>query len=63
MKSKRSYEELGLSGVECITLKEERKIEEAPAGYKEIGEVIRSQVEEGIMDTVAIFSPIMTFKA
>lgn len=62
-KSKRSYEDLGLDKVECITLKEERKIEEAPAGYKEIGEVIRSQVEENVMSTIAVFSPIVTFKA
>lgn len=54
---------LGLDSVECITLKEERMIEEAPAAYKEIGPVIRSQVEEKTISVIAKFSPILTFKA
>jgi tRNA-splicing ligase RtcB len=62
-KAKTDYDSLGLGRVECITLKEERKIEEAPLGYKDIGEVIASQVDEGIMTTIAIFSPVTTFKA
>ena len=49
--------------MECITLKEERKIEEAPGAYKDIGPVINSQVEEGLVNVVAIFSPLVTFKA
>lgn len=62
-KGKKDKNALGLEGVECITLKEERKIEEAPGAYKEIGPVINSQVEEKTVDVVAVFSPIMTFKA
>lgn len=62
-KGKKNHSLLGLDGVECITLKEERKIEEAPSAYKEIGPVIQSQVEEGTIDIVAVFSPILTFKA
>lgn len=62
-KGKKNKNLLGLDGVECITLKEERKIEEAPGAYKEIGPVIQSQVEEGTVDVVAVFSPLMTFKA
>lgn len=50
-------------GFECITLKEERAVEEAPSAYKPIGPVISSQVEEGLVSTIAIMSPIMTFKA
>lgn len=48
---------------ECITLKEERLIEEAPSAYKPIGPVIQSQVEEGLVQTIARFTPILTFKA
>lgn len=48
---------------ECITLKEERRIEEAPSAYKPIGPVIQSQVEEGLVMPVARLSPILTFKA
>ena len=62
-KGKKDYSLLGLDGIECITLKEERKIEEAPAAYKDIGEVIRSQVDEKIVDPVAVFAPLLTFKA
>jgi tRNA-splicing ligase RtcB len=54
---------LGLNGVECITTKEERLIEEAPGAYKAIGEVIQSQVEEKTVSVIARFSPIITFKA
>jgi tRNA-splicing ligase RtcB len=48
---------------ECITLREERRIEEAPGAYKLIGPVIRAQVEEGLVSTVARMSPVLTFKA
>ncbi|MES3025563.1 MAG: RtcB family protein [Pseudomonadota bacterium] len=48
---------------ECITLKEERRIEEAPSAYKPIGPVISSQVEEGLVTPVARLTPILTFKA
>ncbi len=54
--------ELGLEGVTCITLREERKVEEAPAAYKDIGPVIASQVEAGLVRVVARMRPILTFK-
>ena len=53
----------GLSGVDCITLREERRIEEAPSAYKDIEPVIRSQMEAGILSKVAKLKPILTFKA
>jgi tRNA-splicing ligase RtcB len=56
-------EELGLTGVDCITLRQERRIEEAPAAYKPIQSVIDVQVEAEIIDVVARLSPILTFKA
>ncbi|MDM5175629.1 RtcB family protein [Massilia sp. DJPM01] len=48
---------------ECITLREERRIEEAPGAYKPIGPVIESQVEEGLVRPIAKLSPLLTFKA
>ncbi|BAZ42431.1 hypothetical protein NIES4101_84000 [Calothrix sp. NIES-4101] len=55
--------ELGLTGVDCITLREERRIEEAPAAYKPIQSVIDVQVEAGMIGVVARLSPVLTFKA
>lgn len=62
-KGKKDKKMLGLEGVECITLKEERMIEEAPGAYKDIGPVIQSQVEEKTVNVIAVFSPLVTFKA
>ncbi|MEH2367647.1 RtcB family protein [Nostoc sp.] len=58
-----SETELGLSEVDCITLREERRIEEAPAAYKPIQSVIDVQVEAEMVDVVARLSPVLTFKA
>jgi tRNA-splicing ligase RtcB len=54
---------LGLTGVECITLREERRIEEAPAAYKPIGPVVDTQINAGILSGVARLRPLLTFKA
>lgn len=54
---------LGLDGVECITLRDERRVEESPAAYKAIGPVIDSQVAAGILRVVAKLKPVLTFKA
>jgi tRNA-splicing ligase RtcB (3'-phosphate/5'-hydroxy nucleic acid ligase) len=54
---------LGLTGVDCITLREERRIEEAPAAYKPIQPVIDAQVRAGMVKVVAKLKPILTFKA
>ncbi|HEX8704916.1 MAG TPA: RtcB family protein [Myxococcaceae bacterium] len=59
----RRDEALGLTGVDCITLREERRIEEAPAAYKPIGPVVASQVQAGIVREVARLFPLLTFKA
>ncbi|MEH2265236.1 RtcB family protein [Nostoc sp.] len=58
-----SEAELGLTGIDCITLREERRIEEAPAAYKPIQSVIDVQVEAKMVDVVARLSPVLTFKA
>lgn len=55
--------DLGLGCVDCVTLREERKVQEAPAAYKAIGEVIRVQEEAGIIQAVARMRPLVTFKA
>lgn len=54
---------LGLRGVECITLRDERRVEEAPSAYKPIQPVIDSQVAAGTIKVVARMRPILTFKA
>ncbi len=61
--AKYSESDLGLTGVDCITLRAERKIEEAPIAYKPIQPVIDTQVEAGIVKVVAKLSPVLTFKA
>ncbi|ODG99371.1 RNA-splicing ligase RtcB [Nostoc sp. KVJ20] len=58
-----SEAELGLTGVDCITLRQERRIEEAPAAYKPIQSVIDVQVQAEMIDVVARLSPVLTFKA
>ncbi len=55
--------ELGLTGVDCITLRPERRIEEAPAAYKSIDRTIETQVAAGMVEVVAKMRPILTFKA
>jgi tRNA-splicing ligase RtcB len=47
----------------CLTLREERKIEEAPQAYKPVGPVIASQEEQGMIRSVARFKPWLTVKA
>jgi len=59
----RPKRDLGLDGVECITLHEERLLEEAPAAYKDIGPVIDIQVEQSLVRPVAVLRPLLTFKA
>lgn len=54
---------LGLTGVDCVTLREERRIEEAPAAYKPIQPVIDAQVEAQMVGVVARMRPVLTFKA
>lgn len=61
--AKATEADLGLVGVDCITLREERRFEEAPAAYKPIIPVIETQVEGGLVEVVAKLQPILTFKA
>jgi tRNA-splicing ligase RtcB (3'-phosphate/5'-hydroxy nucleic acid ligase) len=61
--NKESEAALGLTGVDCITLRAERRIEEAPGAYKAIEPVIAAQETAGLVQTVARLRPILTFKA
>lgn len=54
---------LGLDGVDCVTPRAERRIEEAPAAYKPIQSVIDVQVAAGVVQPVARLTPVLTFKA
>jgi len=54
---------LGLTGVDCITLRAERRIEEAPAAYKPIQPIIDIQVAADMISVVAHLKPVLTFKA
>lgn len=56
-------EALGLDGVDCVTLRPERRVEEAPAAYKPIESVMRAQVDAGVLRVVAKLRPVLTFKA
>lgn len=47
----------------CVTLKEERKIEEAPSAYKPVGPVIEAQENAGLIRPVARLRPWLTLKA
>ena len=60
--AKYSESDLGLTGVDCITLREERKIEEAPLAYKPIQPIIDTQVKAGLVKVVAKLRPVLTFK-
>lgn len=58
-----SESDLGLTGVDCITLNSQRRIEEAPMAYKPIQPVIDAQVAAKMVKVVAKLKPILTFKA
>lgn len=47
----------------CITLREERRVEEAPAAYKRIGPVIDAQEDAGLIRRIVRLRPWVTFKA
>nr|WP_237613213.1 RtcB family protein [Pectobacterium carotovorum] len=48
---------------QCITLKDERLREEAPAAYKPVAPVIDIQEQSGLIQPVARLRPWLTFKA
>ena len=47
----------------CVTLREERRIEEAPQAYKPIGPVIEAQEQAGLIRAAVRLRPWVTFKA
>ncbi len=48
---------------QCVTLREERLLEEAPSAYKPIGPVIDAQESAGLISPVVKLRPWVTFKA
>ena len=48
---------------QCVTLREERRLEEAPSAYKDIAPVIEAQQEAGLIQPAVRFRPWLTFKA
>jgi len=62
-RASRSEAELGLTGVDCVTLRSQRRIEEAPAAYKPIQPIVDAQVAAGTVKVVAKLQPLLTFKA
>ncbi|MEQ1570779.1 MAG: RtcB family protein [Myxococcota bacterium] len=54
---------LGLDGVHCVTLRDERRVQEAPAAYKPIEPVVAAQRDAGVVEVVARLRPLLTFKA
>ena len=47
----------------CVTLRDERRIEEAPEAYKPIGPVIDAQEQAGLIRSAVRLKPWITFKA
>ncbi|NHV24643.1 RtcB family protein [Burkholderia sp. D-99] len=47
----------------CVTLRDERRIEEAPEAYKPIGPVIDAQEQAGLIRSAVRLKPWVTFKA
>ncbi|MDE1464159.1 RtcB family protein [Spartinivicinus poritis] len=58
----RDGKDIGLGCIDCITLKEDRRIEEAPGAYKDINAVVDVQIQNGIVSPVAKLAPLLTFK-
>lgn len=58
----RGGKDIGLGCVDCITMKDDRRIEEAPGAYKDINTVVDVQVKNGIVSPVAKLKPLITFK-
>jgi tRNA-splicing ligase RtcB (3'-phosphate/5'-hydroxy nucleic acid ligase) len=47
----------------CVTLREERRLEEAPHAYKPIGPVVQAQEQAGLIRAAVRLQPWVTFKA
>ncbi len=63
IKRQRMYRRDIDASIDCVTLKEERRIEEDPSAYKPIEPIINSQESLGMLTKVARIKPLITFKA
>ena len=62
MRSKKLASDNSLLPWQCVTLKQERLFEEAPAAYKPITPVIQAQENAGLIQTAVKLKPWITFK-
>ena len=62
MRSKKLVSDNSLLPWQCVTLKQERLFEEAPAAYKPITPVIQAQENAGLIQTAVKLKPWITFK-
>ena len=53
----------GEASWQCVTLREERRIEEAPSAYKPVGPVLQAQEAAGLIKASVRLKPWLTFKA
>ena len=53
----------GQQAWQCVTRREERRVEEAPHAYKPIGPVIEAQEQAGLIKAAVRLRPWVTFKA
>ena len=60
---RRMHQEASPGAWQCVTLREERRVEEAPQAYKPIGAVIESQEVAGLIRGGVRMRPLVTFKA
>jgi tRNA-splicing ligase RtcB len=58
-----SAKDMQSAAFRCLTLKEERKIEESPTAYKPVGPVVSVQEEKALIQTAIRFRPWLTIKA
>lgn len=60
---RRTRQEQNAGTWHCVTLREERRLEEAPHAYKPIGPVVQAQEEAGLIQAAVRLQPWVTFKA
>ena len=56
-------DDAGSASWRCITLREERRLQEDPSAYKPIGPVLHSQEQAGLLRAAVRLQPWLTFKA
>ncbi|HSX62291.1 MAG TPA: RtcB family protein [Tahibacter sp.] len=60
---RREAKDAASSSWRCVTLREERRLQEHPSAYKPIGPVLNCQEEAGLLRAAVKLKPWLTFKA